>query len=414
MTSSLKFGASASLKLDFPADALVVDCAAPAGMDDAQTVALAQAATQSPLDFPPLRQATVPGDHIVIALGPAVPQAPDVVAAIVPELMSGGAAPEDITILCEHTSSQTAAPDPRRQLPQEVRDAVRLVTHDPAHQESLSYLAADAQGAPIYLNRLLCDADLVVPVGCLRVEHSEKQNGRHPGIWNDTLYPTFSDRSTLDHLAPNGVPLSVGQSAHRHRAVDQVAWLLGVQITAQVIPASGDSALSILAGAPEAVFREGESHCRSAWQRQVPQRASLVVAGIGGGKWSQTWSNVGRALEAAMRVVSDDGAIVLCTELEEPLGPALKLLAQSADHESIHNRLKKMRSADAPLARLLADSLDHTTIYLLSKLPEEIVSSVGFAYVADPHEISRLATHHESCVLLPDAQYAWPTVAGEE
>lgn len=413
MTSSLKYGASASLKFDFPADALVADCAAPAGMDDAQAVASAQAATQSPLDFPPLRQATVPGDHVVIALGPAVPQASDVVAAIVPELMSGGAAPEDITILCEHANPHAAAPDPRRQLPQQVRDAVRLVTHDPAHQESLSYLAADAQGAPIYLNRLLCDADLVVPVGCLRVEHSEKKNGK-VGIWNDTLYPTFSDRSTLDHLSPNGVPLTAGQSAHLHRQVDQVAWLLGVQITAQVIPASGDSALSIITGTPEAVFREGQSRCRSAWQHKVPQRASLVVAGIAGGKWLQTWANVGRALEAAMRVVGDEGAIVLCTELDEPLGPALKLLAQSAESETIHSRLKKMRSADAPLARHLAESLDHTTVYLLSNLPEEVVSSVGFAYVADPHEVSRLATRHESCILLPDAQYAWPIVAGEE
>jgi nickel-dependent lactate racemase len=413
MTSSLKYGASASLKFDFRADSLVADCAAPAGMDETQAVASAQAATQTPLDFPPLRQATVPGDHVVIALGPSVPQASDVVAAIVPELMSGGAAAEDITILCEHTSSHTAAPDPRRQLPQPVRDAVRLVAHDPAHQDSLSYLAADPQGAPIYLNRLLCDADLIVPVGCLRVEHSVQKNG-HAGIWNDTLFPTFSDRSTLDHLAPNGVPLTAGQSAHLHRQVDQVAWLLGVQITAQVIPASSDSALSILAGTPEAVFREGLSRYRSAWQHKVAQRASMVVAGVGGGKWSQTWANVGRALEAARRVVGDDGAIVLCTELDEPLGPALKLLAQSAGNENIDTRLKKMRSADAPLARQLAEFLDRTTVYLLSDLPEEVVSSLGFAYVADPHEISRLATHHESCILLPDAQYAWPTVAGEE
>src|SRR5215471_13166982 len=84
MISSLKYGANAALNFELPANVLVANCAAPVGMDDAQTVASAQAATQTPLDFPPLRQATVPGDHVVIAVGPSVPQAPDVVAAILP------------------------------------------------------------------------------------------------------------------------------------------------------------------------------------------------------------------------------------------------------------------------------------------------------------------------------------------
>jgi nickel-dependent lactate racemase len=293
-----------------------------------------------------------------------------------------------------------------------MRDAVQLAMHDSTHQTGLSYLAADAQGTPIYLNRLLCDADLVIPVGCLRAEDSIHRNGR-AGIWNDTLYPTFADRMALDHLAPNGVPLTAGQTAHRHRQVDQVAWLLGVQITAQVVPAAGDSTSQVLAGSPDTVFREGRALCQAEWQREVPRRASLVVAGIGGGKGLQSWVNVGRALEAALRVVSDDGAIVLCTELQEKLGPALKILAHSNENEATRSWLRKQNSADAPLARRLAESLDHVTVYLLSNLSEDVVSSLGFAYVGSPHEIARLASHHHSCVLLPDAQYAWPTVAGE-
>jgi nickel-dependent lactate racemase len=413
MISNLKYGADASLQIELPEEALVANCVAPAGMDDADTLTSTQRALQKPLDFPPLRQATVPGDHVVVALGPSVPQVADVVAAIVPELISGGASAEDITILCESTSSDTQGHDPRLQLPDELRDAVKIVAHDPGHQEGLSYLAADAQGAPIYLNRLLCDADLVVPVGCLHVDDSADRNGKS-GIWNDTLYPTFSDRTTLDHFAPNGVPLSAGQTAHRHRQVDQVAWLLGVQITAQVVPGAGKTTVQVLAGAPQTVFREGRLRCRSTWQRTVTRRANLVLAGVSGDRSSQNWIHVGRALEAALRVVNDGGAIVLCTELNEQLGPALKLLAHGEDNEATRARLRKSRSADAPLARRLAESLDHVTVYLLSRLPEEVVSSLGFAFVGDLQQIARLATHHESCILLPDAQYAWPTVGGEE
>jgi hypothetical protein len=61
----------------------------------------------------------------------------------------------------------------------------------------------------------------------------------------------------------------------------------------------------------------------------------------------------------------------------------------------------------------LAESFGQVTVYLLSGLPEDVVSSLGFAPVSGPAEIARLATHHDSCILLPDAQYAWPTVADE-
>jgi nickel-dependent lactate racemase len=412
MISILNYGVNASLQLDLAPGVLVADCVAPAGMDSVETVTAAKAVTQTPIDFPPLRQATVPGDHVVIALGPAVPHAAGVVAAIVPELLSGGATAEDVTILCTQDNGESADQDPRHHLPQPWRDAVQLAKHDPAHQNGLSYLTADAQGTPIYLNRLLCEADLVIPVGCLRLDDFIHSNGS-PGVWNDTLYPTFADRTTLDHFAPNGVPLTTGQVAHHRRQVDQVAWLLGVQFTAQVVPGASETALQILAGTPESVFREGRTRCQAAWRRAVPRRASLVVAGVGGGSSQLTWFQVGRALEAALRIVSDGGAIVLCTELAEKLGPALKLLAHSGDSETARSRLRKLRSADAPLARRLAESLDRATVYLLCRLPEDVVSPLGFAHVGSPQEITRLATHHNSCILLPDAQFAWPTVAGE-
>jgi nickel-dependent lactate racemase len=412
MNPTLKYGVSAILEFDLAEGALVANCLAPTGMDDAAAVDSAQKAIQAPLDFPPLRQATVPGDHVVVALGPSVPQAADLVAAIVPELLAGGTAPEDITILREPPPSGTAAADPRSRLPPPLQDTVQLVSHDPAHRDGLSYLAADAQGAPIYLNRLLCDADLIVPVGCLRVD-SVNHNG-NPGIWNDTLYPTFSDQATLDHFSPNGVPLTAGQLTHRHRQVDQVAWLLGVQITAQAVPGASDSTLQIFAGTPKTVFHQGLARCKSAWQCEVPHRANLVVAGIGGGASQQSWVSIGRALDAALQIVNDEGAIVLCTELQEQPGPALQLLSHSSDIETTRSRLRKQRSPDAPLARRLAESLDRFTVYLLSNLAEDEVTSLGFAYVANPQEITRLATHHNSCILLPDAQYAWPTVASEQ
>jgi nickel-dependent lactate racemase len=188
---------------------------------------------------------------------------------------------------------------------------------------------------------------------------------------------------------------------------------LGVQITAQVVPGRAQKALAVLAGSPEAVFRAGRAQYRSAWETKVPQRANLVIAGIGGSRAQQTWANVGVALEAALDLVNDDGAIVLCTELNAKIGPALRQLTDSGDSETAGHRLRKQHSADAPLARLLAEAQNRVTIYLLSGLPEDEITPLGIAPVGVPEEIARLAAHHESCIVVSDAQYARPVVMGE-
>jgi nickel-dependent lactate racemase len=161
------------------------------------------------------------------------------------------------------------------------------------------------------------------------------------------------------------------------------------------------------------VFKRGNELYREAWDSSVPQRSDLVIAGISGDQAQQTWANVSDALESALKLVTDGGAVVLCTELETEPGAALKQLANAADSEEAETRLRKQRTEDAPLARQLATLGDRATVYFLSRLPEATVLSLGFAHVAATEEIVRLASHHTSCILIENGQYARPVVAGE-
>ena len=63
--------------------------------------------------------------------------------------------------------------------------------HDPANRRNLAYLAASEGGQPILFNRLLTDADVVLPVGCMQREHSAGYFGIHT-----TIYPEYSDQHT--------------------------------------------------------------------------------------------------------------------------------------------------------------------------------------------------------------------------
>ena len=170
----------------------------------------------------------------------------------------------------------------------------------------LSYLAADDKGDPIYINRHLVDADVVLPIGCMRLSST-------PGYFgvNAAIYPTFSDTATIDRFRATDADPSSDEVACRRRDADEIAWLLGVLLTIQVVPAAAGGVLHIVAGTADSVERRGAMLCKAAWEYEVPHRAPLVVAAIEGPDEQQTWENVGRAIAAASRVVADDGTIAL-------------------------------------------------------------------------------------------------------
>ena len=63
----------------------------------------------------------------------------------------------------------------------------------PGIAAGLAYLAATKEGRRIYLNRLLTDADVVIPVGRLGYDPILG----HRGPWS-VLFPELSDRATIE------------------------------------------------------------------------------------------------------------------------------------------------------------------------------------------------------------------------
>jgi nickel-dependent lactate racemase len=408
MVSKLRFGSGATVEVELAPERLVATCGVPCGAALTDPGAAVAAELAAPLEFPPLTQAVIPGDHIVLALEHGVPQAAALVGAAVRLLLQAGATATDICVLQARPDADCTAADLRSHLPDSATQQVELLIHDPKARESLSYLAADQDGEPIYINRRLSDADVVLPIGCMRLESSLGYYGV-----NATLYPAFSDSPTLERFRAAAAIDSAEETARRREKADEVAWLLGVLLTVQVIPADAGGVLHVVAGAPVAVGQRAKALCQAAWGCQVPQRADLVVAAIAGSAGQQTWENVGRALASAARAVAENGTIALCTELADEPGPALRWLGRARDLPAAIKHIRKQHSTDATAAHELAQVLQHVQVYLLSRLDESVTEELGVGHIAAPDEIARLASRHGSCILLANAQYALPTAAVE-
>lgn len=391
MTFELTYGVGERVRVDLPPE-LVVDYSQPRGQVLADPVAAVEAAVNGPLEFPPLAQATVPGDRIVIALDRGVPSAAAVVAGTVRGLLRGPVQPEDIEIVV--ADPLDADPSPTASLPEALRRAIRVTVHDPVKSTGLAYLAASRDGKPIYFNRAIDDADVVIPIGQLRLDSAWGYVGVH-----GCLYPRFSDTATQDRFRRSGADWTKQQRMRREEA-DEAAWLLGVQFTVQVAPGPGNSLLHVLAGEAHAVAAEGRRLCEAAWLHQPAQRAQLVVAAIEGGPAEQTWENFTRALEVASRAVADGGVIVLCTRLHDRDEP---VTAEAIDADSTEADLASARRI---ASKLLARTQQHAQIFLLSDLDGELVEDMGLGYVAEPEEVTRLSRRFPSCMLLGSAQRA--------
>lgn len=394
MAVEILYGNDTRLRLEMPATAVIADYSHPQGTPLDDPSAAVHAAVSDPLDFPPLTAAIVPGDRIAIALEAGTPRAGDIVAGLLKAIWECDHELGSIHVVVAPGASSELA-----DLPESLRKQVTITEHDPRDTGSLSYLAASEAGEPIYFNKQICDADLVVPVSTARVPQSPGYFGVHSG-----LFPQFSDTATQNRFR---VP-DVGLAVHDQRCaeVNEAAWLLGVQLLVQVVPGGGSEVLEVIAGEPGAVARRGAEICNLAWNHATPNRARLVIAGIAGGPAQQTWDNVARALHAASGAVLEEGTVLLCTDLSESPGPALMQLANSSDDEHALRELARDHSEDAPAAAMLVTARQRSSIYLLSDLGAEVVEALGVGHVHGIEDLERLVTQFDECIVIGNAQHA--------
>jgi nickel-dependent lactate racemase len=381
-------------------EALVAATVRPRGQPLQDIAASVREALASPIDFPAVSNMVVPDDNVVVALQEGLPCASDIVAGVVSALVAAQVPPERIQILRANTDRALSPKKLFGKVEERFRSRLELVEHDPKLPECLCYLAAAKDGHPVYVNRALCEADVVLPVGANLFHDQEGCLGIHHA-W----FPTFADAETQERFHKGQSRLAKGKLKKLRSECDEAAWMLGVLMCVQLAPAGNDQAISVIAGAQGPVTQRARELAEEALTIHVDRRASLVVAAIGGGPDQQTWTNVARGIDAALEVVEDDGCIAICSRLRAKPGPALRRLADADSYEEAERAILRKPTADALVAARLNRALQRARVYLLSDLDEQVVESLGLAYVASAEEIGTLSSHHGSCLVLEDAQH---------
>ncbi len=365
------------------------------------TRAALEAALAAPIDYPPLAQVVMPEDLVAIALGDAVAEPASIVAGTIASLIRCGLQQDRIAVL---TANPADANRLRTKLSEEVAAGVVIESHDPSDAEQLCFLGLTRAEEQLLLNRRLFEADLVLPIV------AERRSEVGPKSPYDGIFPYFCNKEAIDRLRRVG---SVGSaktkesalSLTRRAEIDEAGRMIGAAFMVRVIPATDGDTPQIVAGEAAAVAKRAAELSQKRWAVTGIEPAPLVIAIVRGGEESQTWDNVGRALELADAFVAPGGVLALWTELDEPIGESLARLLDTDDHDQVASKVSEDSGSGAWAAWQILQALDRGPLFLHSRLPEGKVEDLGLAPIATAAELIRLASRQGTCLLLDEAQH---------
>ncbi len=288
-------------------------------------------------------------------------------------------------------------------------ERVVWAVHDPDDRDHLAYLSATSVGRRVYLNRLLTDADVVVPVGRLGFDPVLG----YRGPWS-LLFPELSDRETARSF--RGTTSSDWPDRDQPRPAfsesAEVSWLLGTQFHLGIVAGTRGPSEAI-AGLESVVRTDGARLLDQAWTFESATPAELVVVGIGQPGVPSTLENLGQGLANAARLVERGGKIVALSRTAVSIGPAFRRLIELDDPRLAPAALRGHENdADYTAAYQIAHALAWADVYLLSALDSQLIEDSPLVPLARPEEARRLVAACRSCLFLSQAECARARVAG--
>jgi nickel-dependent lactate racemase len=358
-----------------------------------------EGALEAPLDFPPFASAMVPGDRIAIAVDSSIPKLNEVIQAVVSYLLKHGGELDNISVVLSPCT--TAVLDwCRQQFPAEFQEKLACYMHQPDQPGELGYLAAtEEDAAPIYINRRLLDADLVLPITCYRASSSISYSGV------SGISPLFADNETIKQFSSLTQLGSKLDQVKRREDADRTSWLLGIQCILQVCPAGHGNVAAFLVGTPGAVQKESEKEISTKLALAPQSPCDVVIAAIDGGANEQTWQNFARTLYLAKSLIKNKGTIVILSHLKVSPSSSLRRLTGLESAATIEKQLAKDHQPDTLAASLIAEYASSCRICLQSDLGAEEVEDLGIAPISNDQQVEKIIQQQGRVLWIPAAQH---------
>jgi hypothetical protein len=260
---------------------------------------------------------------------------------------------------------------------------INCQVHDADNDAGLAYLNANDAGDPVYVNRLLVDADVVIPIGFVEPGDDSRQT--------DCIYPSFSGASAQERFSKADVT-SLACRAEIALAND----MLGSFFVIQLVSGPGGSVVGLFCGERMRTTKAARLAANELWTFDFGGEAELVLATIETDAKRQTWDDVAEAVLTASQLIKGEGPIVVLTELSVKPDKKMRRALQSQFDDGPEKKSSvKLRS--------LAGVVAERSVFLKSQLPPAEVEDLGLGHLDSAEQIARVAESFDSGVLIRDA-----------
>ncbi|MEO1995395.1 MAG: lactate racemase domain-containing protein [Planctomycetaceae bacterium] len=394
----LNYGNSQQLVCEVGVEQLVSATQRPAPLADPSREI--QACLQSPLDYPPLEQALISEDRILLALDHNTPVAAQIIAELWTIFASRSVRPENVLILQPPGPAGARPCDPRERLPADVRSRVAWKLHDPHKPSACAYLASSMSSERIYLAHEVCDADMVISIGPTSFDALLGHRGT-----SSVFYPGLSTAEAVQKAHGQGhEELGPDDDRPLRQLTDEIAWMMGTQFTIQTVSAAQDQIAHIVAGAVDSVFQRTKRLLAEHWKVHLSQRVDTVIAAVDAAPAGYGWHGLCAALTAARSLVTNGGRVVILSDLDEAPAGGIQMIRNGLEATDALKPLRLEAPDDLVPATQLVNTLNWANVYLLSRLDEQLVEDLFMVPIVEESEVQRLLTAADNCVFLASAQ----------
>ncbi len=354
-------------------------------------------ALTNPLNFPSLAETVFAGDRIAISLQSGLPHAHEIVRCLVERLTQYGIGPDDITVIVNpdlatelgmtqdeisHASSHQEDDESKTIMRTLGNATVAVKIHDATKQSQLAYIAANQAGDPIYINRQIVDADVILPI--------RFSSGAATNAITDGVYPEFSSTEVQQRFVESNRKTNLAEIELANDA-------LGAFFSIQIVAGPGGSIERILYGERKEVAHESTRLATAIWELDCPADSDIIVATIETTTGKTDWNDVIRAVICADQLSQEGSSIVLWTELDEPPGRQIRNALLSLFDDS-GTRKKKWAELEH-----FVDVLQRHPVYLKSRLERNEVEELGIGFVEGAADVNRIAEKGNKRILIRDA-----------
>lgn len=369
--------------------------------DEADSINISESvgqAIESPLLYPPLREAVIAGDKVAIAVQPDLPHAEEMLVSVIDQLVDIGVTVDEIQVVVTNDLANSLKIDVSEyRLPDSTKldspppifsvslgsHRVAFQVHDPENMAGLAYLAANETGEPVYVNRLMVDADFVLTIGSPIPGDS--------GAELDSIYPAFSGLAAQDRFASTEI-----RPAAKRKEAALANDMLGSFFIVQLVCAPGNIAAEVMAGVRRQTMDQSRLAVNEQWQfSHAP--APAVVATIESGGWREGWDSFADAVVFANQFLEGDGPLVIWSSIDQK--PNRFVRRACNDQFESGETATKLPERYRQLASVVAER----PVFLKSELGQNQTESLGLGYLESVAEVLKIANSCETGLLIRDA-----------